>query len=84
MLDGLDRQVGAVRQVLSSIGSIEISIHGVLCFTNADLPWLRPAHVRGHLLMYGRALARKLNADGPLTPATVDSLARTLAPLSPA
>jgi hypothetical protein len=83
LLDGLDRQVEAVRQVLSGTDCTDIPIHGVLCFTNADLPWLRPARMRGHLLMYGRALARKLNSGGPLTPATVDSLTRTLAAALP-
>jgi hypothetical protein len=83
LLDGLDRQVGAVRQVLSGIDSTDIPIHGVVCFTNADLPWLRTARMRGHLLMYGRALARKLNSGGPLTQATVDSLTQTLAAALP-
>jgi hypothetical protein len=82
LLDGLDRQVTAVHQVLGG-DSIGIPVHGVLCFTNADLPWLRTARMRGHLLMYGRALARKLNSDGPLTPVTIDALTRTLAAALP-
>ena len=85
LLDGLDRQVEAVRQVLSGIDCTAISIHGVLCFTNADLSWLRTARVRGHLLTYGRALAGELVADGPLTASTVGSLAGALgAALPPA
>ncbi len=83
LLDGLDRQVEVVRHVLSRIDSIEIPIHGALCFTNADLPWLSTARMRGHLLIYGRALARRLNAAGPLPPTIVDSLTRTLAATLP-
>jgi len=83
LLDGLDRQVEAVRQVLSGVGSADTPIYGDLCLTNADLPWLRTARMRGRLLMYERALARKLNSDRALTPAAVGSLARTLAAALP-
>jgi hypothetical protein len=84
LLDGLDRQVAAVRQMLGGVDSTDIPIHGVLCFTNADLPWLRTARMRGHLLMYGRALAKRLNSEGMLSPARVDSLTRTLSAALPA
>jgi hypothetical protein len=67
LLDGLDRQVEAVRRVLAGVDSAAVPVQGALCFTNADLPWLRTAKMRGHLLIYGRALAKKLNADGPLS-----------------
>jgi hypothetical protein len=83
LLDGLDRQVAAARTVLTGIGSEEVHVQGVLCFTNADLPWLRTARMRGHLLMYGRALAKELNADGALVSPAVESLARTLAAALP-
>jgi len=83
LLDGLDRQLRAVREVLSGIDCADIPVHGVICFTNADLPWLRTARVRGHLLTYGRALAGRVVADGPLTASTVDSLAGALAAALP-
>ena len=83
LLDGLDRQVVAVRQVLEGVSGADAPVQGVLCFTNADLPWLRTAKMRGHLLMYGRALAKKLNSDGPLTAESVKSVARTLAAALP-
>jgi hypothetical protein len=83
LLDGLDRQVAAVRQVVEALDCAAVPVRGVLCFTNADLPWLRTANLRGHLLMYGRALAKELNSGGPLTAETVESVARTLAAALP-
>jgi len=83
LLDGLDRQVEAVRQVLSGVGSADTPIYGDLCFTNAGLPWLRTARMRGHVLVYERAIARNLNSDRALTAAAVGSLARTLAAALP-
>jgi len=83
LLDGLDRQLGVVRQLLLDIGDTDVPVHGVLCFTDAHLPWMRSLRLRGHVLMYERALARKLNSDGPLTEARIDSLARSLAAALP-
>lgn len=79
LLDGLDRQVAAVRTALARAGRSDVPIQGVLCFTNADLPLFGSSEIRGHRLCYGRSLARKLNANGPLSPADIDSLARELA-----
>ena len=84
LLDGLDRQVAAARQLLDGADYPHVPVHGALCFTNADLPWLRTATMRGHLLTYGRALAKKLNSDGELAAETVESVARTLAASLPA
>jgi hypothetical protein len=51
----------------------------VLCFTTAELPLLGTLTMRGHVLLYRKALAKRLNAEGPLNPATIDHLARVLA-----
>jgi hypothetical protein len=48
-----------------------------LCFTTADLP-LGTLKMRGHLLLYRKALAKRLDADGPLQLAAIDTLAHTL------
>jgi len=34
--------------------------------------------MRGHLLLYRKALAKKLNADGALEPAEIEAIARDL------
>jgi hypothetical protein len=63
---------------------VDAQVHGVLCFTQADLRLLGTLMMRGHLLLYRKGLAKRLNADGPLRPAAVDELARSLANQFPA
>jgi hypothetical protein len=79
LVDGLDRQVAAVRGVLTEAGRSEVPIQGVLCFLQADLPLLGTSKMRGHLLLSRRALTKRLNRDGPLDQTSLDVLARTLA-----
>ena len=79
LIDGLERQIAAVRDALDRDGHHEIPIRGVLCFTQADLPFLRTQKLRGHLLLYRKALAKQLNADGPLDTPVLENLARHLA-----
>lgn len=40
--------------------------------------------IRGHALLYRKALAKRLNADGPLDGAGIDAVARSLAAAFPA
>jgi hypothetical protein len=40
--------------------------------------------IGGHVLLYRKALARRLNAKGPLDAAAIDALARRLATALPA
>jgi len=70
-LDGLDKQVAAVRAVLSEA---TVSIQGALCFTKADVPGLSSTELRGHLLVYQKALRKRLKAAGPLSPAEIAAL----------
>jgi len=83
LLDGLDRQVAAVRGVLDRRGHRDVPVAGVLCFTEADLP-LFGAEIRGHRLDRCRGLARRLNRRGSLSADAIDELARTLASDFPA
>jgi hypothetical protein len=83
LIDGLDRQVSAVRNALERTGHPDLPIQGVLCFTTADLPPLRTLKMRGHVLLYHKALAKRLNADGPLQPADIDAIAQELARMLP-
>jgi hypothetical protein len=79
LIDGLDRQVAAVRDALGRTGYVNVPIQGVLCFTNADLPLLRTLRIRGHLLLYRKALAARLNADGKFHAGGIEAIARGLA-----
>lgn len=81
VVDGLDRQVAAVRD---AINDAAIPVHGVLCFTKADIPIVLNETIGGHALLYGRALAQRLNAEGPLEAAAIDALARRLTTALPA
>lgn len=78
LIDGLDRQVSAVRGALATHGHAEVPVRGVLCFTTADLPLLGAPKIRGHYLLYRRALAKKLNQRGPFDPSAIDALAEAL------
>jgi hypothetical protein len=84
LIDGLERQIAAVRTVLDRGGYEPIAVQGALCFTKADLPWLRTQTFRGHLLLYRRALAKRLNAAGPLAPPSFEQVAQHLAASLPA
>jgi hypothetical protein len=83
LLDGLDRQITVVRSALDRDGHNDIPIHGALCFTKADLPLLKTQKLRGHLLLYRKALAQQLTADGPLQQPLIKHLARHLAATLP-
>jgi hypothetical protein len=78
LIDGLDRQVTAVRAALDRSGHPHVPIQGVLCFTTADLPLLRTLKMRGHLLLYRKALAKRLNEEGPIGPDEIASIASSL------
>jgi hypothetical protein len=78
LIGGLNRQVVAVREALDRADRPDVPIQGVLCFTTADLPLLRTLKMRGHLLLYRKALAKRLNADGALEPAEIEAIARDL------
>jgi hypothetical protein len=83
VIEGLERQVSVVRAALSDSGHPEIPVQGVLCFTIADLPRFGTQAVRGYLLLERKAVAKRLNAEGPLPPATLDAAARALAAALP-
>jgi len=78
LIDGLDRQVSVVREALTA-GGHEVPVRGALCFTTADLPMFGTLSMREHLLVQRKALAKRLNAKGPLQSAAIDMLARDLA-----
>ena len=83
LLDGLDRQVAAVRRALAARGRSDVKVSGVLCFTKADLPLFGGGEARGHRLHHCRGLARKLNRPGPLSGESIEQLERLLAQAFP-
>jgi Nuclease-related domain len=80
-IDGLDRQAQAVRDAIDRIGCRRLAVRGALCFTGADLPFLRTQDIRGHLLLYRKALVNTLVAGGPLSADARVALASVLTAL---
>jgi len=78
-LDGVDRQVRAVRHVLGAAGHRGLAVQGAICFARADMPLLRTQYLRGHCLLCPKALARRVNAEGPLDAVAIRSIGRELA-----
>jgi Nuclease-related domain len=78
LIDGLDRQVDAVRRALSRHGHGEVPVLGILCFTKTELPLLGAGRIRGHRLHHCRATARALNRSGPLVPEAIGAIAAEL------
>ncbi|HEY5192489.1 MAG TPA: nuclease-related domain-containing protein [Solirubrobacteraceae bacterium] len=78
LIDGLERQVSVVQRALSA-SDHEVPVRGVLCFTSADLPLLGTLSMRDNLLVHCKALARRVNAKGPLAAPAIDTLAHRLA-----
>lgn len=83
-LDGFDRQNETVRHALQAC-HLDVPIRAALCFTRADLPLLRTIEIRGHLLLYPKALTKRLTTSGPLGHAQRAAVAAMLdAALQPA
>jgi hypothetical protein len=79
MADGLDRQVAVVGAAVADSLPDGPPVQGVLCFTKADLPRLMTQSFRGHLLLYQRALRKRLSEAGPLSAEMIKLLGRELA-----
>lgn len=83
MIEGVQAQVSVVRQALQALGLVA-PVRGVLCFTKADLPWLKPSP-GGIELLYPRGLRRALTRRSETVPADAvrdiaEALARQLPP----
>lgn len=78
MVAGVHSQMAVVRDVLDDQFLSADAIHGVLCFTRAELPWIRSTP-KGIALLNPRGLSRMLRKPGPLTSDQVHHLATVLA-----
>jgi hypothetical protein len=75
---GLARQLAVVRHALAGAGLSEVEVTGVLCFPRTRLPMLGAGEIQGHQALRPRALARRLQRDGPLAPRAIELLAEAL------
>jgi hypothetical protein len=91
LIDGLERQVGAVQSVLERVGVPDVPVHACLCFLNpegwlaaSDLPIFRTLGVRGFPLYIPRKLVKRLKQPGELDATAIRSLAESLVTALPA
>jgi Nuclease-related domain len=75
LAEGLAKQVALVEAVVDA----GVPVHGAFCLVDADLPLFGTLTFRGYRLLYRKALAKRLNATGPLTAETVREIAAVLA-----
>ena len=79
LLDGLERQIIAVRHALTRIGCDAVPTPGLMCFTEVDLPLNGTLQIRGHEMHHPERLAKRLTARGPVEPDVIRMLAGELA-----
>jgi hypothetical protein len=89
LVEGLRRQVGAVRTALSVVEQ-DASVDGCFCFINPDgqaggsgIPLLRTLSIDGFALFYPRKLSKCLNRAGPLDEERIVVLTEALVELFP-
>lgn len=78
LVEGLDKQVSLVREVVP-----EPLVRGCFCFVESELPLFGTPEISGHLMLRRKTLAKRLNADGPLTEDDVALLTERLAAAFP-
>lgn len=78
LVDGLARQVALVETALADVAA-DVRVRGALCFVDADLPLLGTLRINGYPLLYPKALAKRINANGPLAAELVHVAAVELA-----
>jgi hypothetical protein len=75
-------QVEAVSSIVEEICP-DVRTHGALCFVDTDLPVFRTLTVRGYPLCWAKAMAKRLNVDGPVDDAWAHLLVEELAAAFP-
>lgn len=78
LMDGLAKQVGLVSSVVAEMAP-SVPVHGALCFVDADLPMVGTLSFNGYPLLYPKALAKRMRADGPLDAEQLRAVAAGLA-----
>jgi hypothetical protein len=82
LIDGLDRQVAAIRGALEA-GGYQVPVQGVLCFTDADLPLVGGKEMRGHLLLGRKGLKKRLQKKGLISSEAISAMAHVIATALP-
>lgn len=79
LVTGMHRQVEVAAGAVEGLGFAGTPIQGVLCFVEAEWSLLaRPMVVDGVVVLWPKALVKRLEAQGPLDPARIDEIASVL------
>ena len=78
LVDELSRQVALVGRAIATVAP-DTRVRGALAFADAELPTLGRRSLDGHPLLDPRALARRIDAAGPLTDAQIRAIVLQLA-----
>ena len=82
LVQGLHKQEMIVRRAL---GDVDIPVHQALCFVDAEWGWFaNPFTIEGVLVTWGKELAEKISANGPVVLSDIVSVATQLAKALPA
>jgi hypothetical protein len=65
LVEGVQKQVGAVRRELESVQA-DVPVHAAMCFVGTELPWFGSSSVSGIALVGRRGLGKLVRADGDL------------------
>jgi hypothetical protein len=82
LVDGLERQIEAVRTVIAELGVEKLDVRGALCFPNLDrLPQLRQLTIHsGTIAIHApRGVAKLARRQGPMTQDLIARIGRHLA-----
>jgi len=67
LVEGVQKQMKDVRQILSASSVPDAAVHGALCFVDAEFRlFAKPFEVGGVLVSWGKALRERMVVPGPL------------------
>ncbi|HEX3089746.1 MAG TPA: nuclease-related domain-containing protein [Ilumatobacteraceae bacterium] len=79
LVDGIDRQVMAVEQVLAKDGLDQIPVHAALCFVNSDWGWFaKPFSLNGVWVTWASKLTELIMDWNAIPTTEIDRLARVV------
>jgi hypothetical protein len=78
LVEGLAKQVALAEAVMPDIAP-GVPVRGALCFVDADLPVLGKLTFNGYPLLSTKSLAKRINANGPVSDEDVPVIAAQIA-----
>jgi hypothetical protein len=79
LVDGVLAQAEVVGAVLAAAGHAAVRVLPILCFVDGDWPFMPRLEVQGVPIVWPRQTAKLCRGDGPLDPASVETVAGEIA-----